>query len=64
MASLYAQMGFDGHVFNRGVFPKGEFVWGGSPDLGVNADIFTTILHNHYSAPDGFDFEDGIQNDF
>ncbi|CAG2108860.1 unnamed protein product, partial [Medioppia subpectinata] len=49
----------DGHVFNRGVIPKGEFIWGGSADLGQSANIFTTILHNHYSAPDGFDFETG-----
>ncbi|XP_054167857.1 lysosomal alpha-mannosidase-like [Oppia nitens] len=59
MASLYAQMGFDGHVFNRGVEPKGEFIWNASPDLGSKSDIFTTILHNHYSAPNGFDFESG-----
>ncbi|CAG2104129.1 unnamed protein product [Medioppia subpectinata] len=30
----------------------GEFIWGGSADLGQSANIFTTILHNHYSAPD------------
>ena len=60
MASLYAQMGFDGHVFNRGVFPKGEFIWKGSQDLGQTSEILTTILHNHYSAPNGFDFEEGI----
>ena len=59
MPSLYAQMGFDGHVFNRGVSPKGEFVWRGSQSLGQKTEIFTTILHNHYSAPNGFDFETG-----
>ena len=53
MPSLYAQMGFDGHIFNRGPV-KGEYIWKGSDDL--NTKIFTTILHNHYSAPDGFDF--------
>jgi lysosomal alpha-mannosidase len=36
MASLYAQMGFDGHVTNRGVRPQGEFVWKASHDLGMN----------------------------
>ncbi|XP_054165688.1 lysosomal alpha-mannosidase-like [Oppia nitens] len=59
MASLYAQMGFDGHVFNRGVQPKGEFIWESSPDLGQKSNIFTTILHDHYNAPEGFDFENG-----
>lgn len=56
MPSLYAQMGFDGHVYNRGILPKGEFIWKASEDL--DTDIFTTILHNHYSAPDGYNFED------
>jgi lysosomal alpha-mannosidase len=60
MASLYAQMGFDGHVVNRAINPKGEFIWRGSHDLGEKSDIFTTTLHNHYSAPNGFNFEKGI----
>ncbi|XP_054159740.1 lysosomal alpha-mannosidase-like [Oppia nitens] len=55
MASLYAQMGFDGHVINRGVHPKGDFIWKSSDDL--NTTIFSTVLHNHYSAPKGFKFE-------
>jgi len=53
MASLYAQMGFDGHVVNRGV-PHGEFIWKGSKDLG--SGIFSTVLHAHYDAPKGFKF--------
>ncbi|CAG2101230.1 unnamed protein product [Medioppia subpectinata] len=56
MPSLYAQMGFDGHVCNRGPDP-GEYIWHVSPDL--NTRIFTTILHSHYSAPNGYNFEDG-----
>ena len=57
MASLFAQMGFDGHVINRGTTPKGEFVWKASPDLGTH--IMTTTLHDHYIPPQGFEFEDG-----
>jgi lysosomal alpha-mannosidase len=64
MASLYAQMGFDGHVVNRGIQPKGEFIWRGSHDLGDKSQIFTTVLHNHYKPLDGFGFETGIQLNF
>jgi lysosomal alpha-mannosidase len=64
MASLYAQMGFDGHVVNRGVEPKGEFIWRGSHDLGDKSQIFTTVLHDYYKPPNGFDFEYGIQLNF
>jgi hypothetical protein len=64
MASLYAQMGFDGHVVNRGVEPKGEFIWRGSHDLGDKSQIFTTVLHDNFIPPDGFDFEYGIQLNF
>jgi lysosomal alpha-mannosidase len=58
MASLFAQMGFDAHVINRGA-QKGEFIWKGSKDLGPNSEIFTTVLHHHYDPPNGFDFETG-----
>ncbi|CAG2165196.1 unnamed protein product, partial [Oppiella nova] len=58
MPSLYAQMGFDAHVTNRGPnIDKGEYIWDTSKDL--NTKIFTTVLHNHYSAPGGFNFENG-----
>jgi lysosomal alpha-mannosidase len=56
MASLYAQMGFDGHIVNRGV-PKEEFLWKDSEDLHSKSAIFTTVLHNHYDPPEGFNFE-------
>jgi hypothetical protein len=36
-----------------------EFVWQGSPSLGEESEIFTHVLHTHYSAPQGFDFEEG-----
>jgi hypothetical protein len=35
-----------------------EFVWQGSPTLGEESEIFTHVLHTHYSAPLGFDFEE------
>jgi len=55
MASLYAQLGFDGHVLNRGIHPQGDYIWRASDDL--NTKIFSTVLHKHYSAPNGFKFE-------
>ena len=57
MASLIGQMGFDGHVINRAIDPKGEFVWTGSDDLTSKSEVFSSTLHHHYHAPDGFDFE-------
>lgn len=33
-----------------------EFMWRGT-DLGGTDDIFTHVLHTHYSAPSGFDWE-------
>ena len=57
MPSLYAMMGFDGYVANRGPLPKSEYVLKGSKNL--NTKLFTTVLHNHYSAPNGYNFEDG-----
>lgn len=54
-ANLFAQMGFDGHVLNRGNgHLHGEFMWNASR----THSIFTTRLHAHYSAPNGFNFED------
>ncbi|CAG2178147.1 unnamed protein product, partial [Oppiella nova] len=56
MPSLYAQMGFDAHVVNRGPsIDKGEYIWDASRDL--NTKIFTTVLHAHYEPPKGYDFE-------
>lgn len=59
-AHLFALMGFDAHVTNRGndqLF--GEFLWNTSSD---GREIFTTRTHHHYHAPDGFNFEDGQFN--
>ena len=61
MASLYAQLGFDGHVVNRGPhIDKGEYIWKGLDDL--NSTIFTTVLHKHYSPPKGLNFENNGNN--
>ena len=60
MPSLFAQMGYDGHVVSRGPNPKGEWVWKASDDL--NTKIFTSVLHDAYGAPNGFDFEGNGNN--
>ena len=55
MANLYAMMGFDGLVVNRGHNLNDQFIW-----RTEKHEIFTTRLHHHYSAPNGFNFEDGM----
>ncbi|XP_037040043.1 lysosomal alpha-mannosidase isoform X1 [Bradysia coprophila] len=66
MASIFAQMGYDGLFFgrldhedkrNRLVTRKPEFVWHGSANLGENADLFTGVLFNNYGPPPGFCFD-------
>lgn len=63
--SLFKEMGFDAMVINRihhqkkREFKSGkvmEFMWRGS-SLGGGTDMFTHVLHTHYSAPKGFDWE-------
>ncbi|KNC56371.1 alpha-mannosidase 2 [Thecamonas trahens ATCC 50062] len=66
--SLFARMGFEGLVINRihhalkSSFKRSkhmEFVWRGAPEtLGPESDLLTHVLHTHYSAPKGFDFEE------
>eukprot|EP00954_Amorphochlora_amoebiformis_P000727 56689-Amorphochlora_amoeboformis.AAC.1 len=65
--SLFKAMGFDALVINRihhlrkQAFKRGrlmEFVWRGS-GLGGDEDMFTHVLHTHYSAPKHFDWEEG-----
>jgi hypothetical protein len=63
---LYAEMGFDALVINR-VHHKIkqmmknnkalEFIW--NVDGNTNHSMFTHVLHTHYSAPMGFDWENG-----
>ncbi|CAG2170575.1 unnamed protein product, partial [Oppiella nova] len=59
MASLFGLMGFDANVYNRGV-PKGEYIWHASNDL--NTKVFTTVLHDHYYPPGGFNFENANES--
>ncbi|KAJ4433198.1 hypothetical protein ANN_15455, partial [Periplaneta americana] len=66
MASLFAQMGYDGVLFarldyqdkdNRLKTKTPEMIWEGSPNLGESADLFTSVLYNFYNAPGGFCFD-------
>ncbi|CAG9764084.1 unnamed protein product [Ceutorhynchus assimilis] len=66
MASIFAQLGYDGVVLGRidyqdkitRIHNKSmDMVWRGSKSLGENSDIFTSVLFNHYDAPDGFCYE-------
>ncbi|KAL1501428.1 hypothetical protein ABEB36_006748 [Hypothenemus hampei] len=67
MASIFAQIGFDGFILNRIDYEdldmrrknrSLEFIWRGSPDhLGESSDIFTNVLFRHYSAPAGLCFD-------
>jgi lysosomal alpha-mannosidase len=61
---LFKQMGFEAVVINRirydlkDSFKRGqtmEFLW--ETPMG---DLFAHVLHTHYSAPQGFDWEDGM----
>lgn len=65
--SLWSLMGFEALVINRihhslkDAFKQKrqmEFLWRGV-DLGQRTDMFTHVLHTHYSAPPGFDWEEG-----
>ncbi|KAH8402521.1 hypothetical protein KR222_002400, partial [Zaprionus bogoriensis] len=66
MASMFAQMGFDGMFFGRLDYQdkderlmtqKAEMIWHGSANLGDKADLFSGALYNNYQAPDGFCFD-------
>ena len=66
--TLFSRIGFDAMVINRIHFSLKdrlkrdadmEFMWRPSHSLGSNAEIYTHVLHTHYSAPKGFDFEEG-----
>lgn len=71
MASLFAQMGFDGQFFARMDWVEkntrlanmtAEMIWKASDNLGQSAELFSGLLYNHYSAPSGFCF-DSLCND-
>ncbi|KAH8306687.1 hypothetical protein KR044_006530 [Drosophila immigrans] len=66
MASMFAQMGFDGMFFGRLDYQdkderlmtqKAEMIWHGSENLGDKSDLFTGALYNNYQAPNGFCFD-------
>ncbi|VVC31552.1 Hypothetical protein CINCED_3A003390 [Cinara cedri] len=66
MATLFSQFGYDGLFFGRLDYEdKGqrlskktaEMIWQSSPNLGSSADLYTQVLYNYYSAPDGFCFD-------
>jgi alpha-mannosidase II len=68
-ASLFAMFGYDAMVINRIHYDTKkrykatrhmEFLWEGaklSDEKDLDLKIFTHVLHTHYSAPRGFDFE-------
>ena len=65
-AALLSQMGLAAQVINRihwrqknewRSFRHLEFNWRGVPALGGSAVPLMHVLHTHYSAPKGFDFE-------
>ena len=67
--TLFALLGYDAMVINRIHFDTKrrfkatrhmEFLWDGaklSNTKDLDLRIFTHVLHTHYSAPRGFDFE-------
>lgn len=66
MASIFAQMGYDGEFFARIDWREksprleavqAEMIWKASSSLGKNAELFTGLLYNHYSAPPSFCFD-------
>ncbi|SPQ93940.1 Alpha-mannosidase [Plasmodiophora brassicae] len=67
--ALFRLFGYEAVVINRIHFKykaamKGkanmEFLWRGT-QLGGNDDLFTHVLHTHYSAPQGFDWENYVE---
>ncbi|XP_017042925.2 lysosomal alpha-mannosidase [Drosophila ficusphila] len=70
MASIFAQMGFNGEFFARMDYVdkkkrkedlEMEMVWQSSEFL-KSSNIFTGMLYNHYSAPPGFCFDINCQD--
>eukprot|EP01119_Soliformovum_irregulare_P019887 TRINITY_DN6388_c0_g1_i4.p1 TRINITY_DN6388_c0_g1~~TRINITY_DN6388_c0_g1_i4.p1 ORF type:complete len:1028 (+),score=331.23 TRINITY_DN6388_c0_g1_i4:166-3084(+) len=65
--TIFAQVGYQALVLNRihhqlkGTYIRDsdlEFIWRPSPTLGDATQIFAHVLHTHYSAPIGFDWEE------
>ncbi|GLV46666.1 Lysosomal alpha-mannosidase II [Carabus blaptoides fortunei] len=66
MASIFAQLGFDGLLFGRLDYQDkrerlssgtAEMLWQGSANLGNSSQLFTSILYNNYGPPPGFCFD-------
>ncbi|KAJ8919646.1 hypothetical protein NQ315_006173, partial [Exocentrus adspersus] len=66
MASIFAQLGFDGLLLGRIDYQdknfrlatkSAEMVWRGSSNLGAKSDIFTGVMYNTYAPPKGFCFD-------
>ncbi|XP_025413400.1 lysosomal alpha-mannosidase-like isoform X2 [Sipha flava] len=66
MATLFSQFGYDGLFFGRLDYEEkkqrllnktAEMIWQSSPNIGSSADLYTQVLYNYYSAPDGYCFD-------
>ncbi|XP_054741908.1 lysosomal alpha-mannosidase isoform X2 [Anastrepha obliqua] len=66
MASMFAQMGFDGLFFGRLDYQDkserlltktAEMIWRASANLDESAHLFTGALYNQYQPPPGFCFD-------
>ncbi|RZC32509.1 lysosomal alpha-mannosidase, partial [Asbolus verrucosus] len=66
MASIFAQLGFDGLLLGRIDFQDKahrfatqtpEMIWRGSDNLGDASNIFTGVMYNTYAPPKGFCFD-------
>ncbi|XP_055923548.1 lysosomal alpha-mannosidase isoform X2 [Eupeodes corollae] len=66
MASIFAQMGYDGLFFGRLDYQdkterlieqKSEMIWRASANLGESSNLFTGALYNQYQPPPGFCFD-------
>ncbi|XP_017786052.1 PREDICTED: lysosomal alpha-mannosidase isoform X1 [Nicrophorus vespilloides] len=66
MASIFAQLGFDGLLLGRIDYQDKKFrfttrtpemVWRSSANLGESSDLFTSVMYNTYSPPPGFCFD-------
>uniref|UniRef100_A0A1A9ZH71 Alpha-mannosidase n=1 Tax=Glossina pallidipes TaxID=7398 RepID=A0A1A9ZH71_GLOPL len=66
MASMFAQMGYDGLFFGRLDYQDkserlltktAEMIWRASANLGKSSNLFTGALYNQYQPPPGFCFD-------
>lgn len=66
---MFLKKGFDGMFLSRIDYQDKEqrldertmeMIWSGSNNLGVDGEIFTGILYDHYIAPPGFCFDQAV----